>query len=114
MDCDTPIGQMPEKPLNEARRHRRFRFVSPVFVRVLVEEQTFTPLQFNGKSIDLSSGGMMVRVEELDRERYQLLIRGRRMVRINMKITERRRDGALWTHRLVRLSGTALPFRHQL
>ena len=72
----------------ERRRHPRFDFSGPVLVRLLVEEDTFTPWRFPGRSYNLSAGGVLVEVNGLNEEQYRQLIHRRRAVRVHVSIPE--------------------------
>jgi hypothetical protein len=64
------------------RRHPRFEVALRVIVRVLVEEQTFTPFQLPGTCHDISLSGALVEVEGLTRPSYNTLIQRQRYVRL--------------------------------
>jgi len=72
----------------EKRRHPRYPYSVPVFVRVLVEEETFNPLRFPGRTTNISLGGMLVEIEGLSENDYHLLIRRQRMARIHTQVAE--------------------------
>jgi len=72
----------------EKRRHPRYDFSVPVFVRVLVEEESFNPLRFSGHARNISAGGILVEVEGLGESDYRLLIRRQRMARVHTQIPE--------------------------
>jgi len=72
----------------EKRRNPRFPFLVPVFVRVLIEEETFNPLRFPGQASNISAGGMLVEIEGLSENDYRMLIRRQRMARIHVQIPE--------------------------
>ena len=82
-----PPGEAPKRGI-EQRRHPRFDYVAPVFIRVLVEEETFNPLRFSGQSCNISRGGILLRVQGLSEEHYKLLIHRQRMVRVHAQIAE--------------------------
>lgn len=83
-----PIAGGPPPSGIEKRKFPRFNYSVPVFVRVLVEEDTFNPMRFTGRSRNVSSGGMLVEVEGLSESDYSTLIRRQRMVRIHTQIPE--------------------------
>jgi len=70
------------------RRHPRYEFLVPVFVRVLLEEETFSPLRLPGRSCNISSGGMMIEIEGLSQDHYKTMIRRQRMARVHARIPE--------------------------
>ena len=72
----------------ERRRHPRFSFSAPVLVRLLVEEETFTPLRFPGRSYNLSLGGVRVEINGIGEDRYRVLIQRSRPVRVHFSIPE--------------------------
>jgi len=72
----------------ERRRDTRYNFSASVFVRLLIEEETFNPLRLPGQSRNIGSGGMLVEVQGLSEEQYKMLIRRQRMVRIHAELPE--------------------------
>jgi len=72
----------------ERRRNPRYEFSVPVFLRVLVEEETFNPMRFPGRSCNISAGGMSIEIENLSEDRYKTLIRGQRPVRVHVQASE--------------------------
>jgi hypothetical protein len=72
----------------EQRQHPRYDFFVPVFVRVLIGEETFNPLRFPGHSLNISAGGMMVEIESLPEAAYRKMIRQQRPVRVHMHLPE--------------------------
>lgn len=72
----------------EKRRYPRYSYSVPVFVRVLIEEETFNPLRFPGRTSNISAGGMLVEIEGLSENDYRMLIHRQRMARIHTQIPE--------------------------
>jgi hypothetical protein len=72
----------------ERRRYPRFNFSAPVFVRMVLEEETFNPLRFMGHSRNISASGVLVEIEDLPENLYRSLIRSQRMVRVHAHIPE--------------------------
>jgi len=72
-----------ETGLSERRRHARRSIALAVRVFVLMEELTFSPLQFEGTVLNLSRGGALASVRGLPREHYQKLIHRPRFVRLS-------------------------------
>ncbi|MCX8035445.1 MAG: PilZ domain-containing protein [Candidatus Sumerlaeia bacterium] len=80
----------------EKRRHARFDYSVPVFVRVLVEEETFNPLRFSGRSRNISRGGMLVQIPNLTESDYRRLILRQRMVRVQCQLPEIRTEAVFF------------------
>jgi hypothetical protein len=80
------VDQTREGP--EKRRNPRYSYSIPVFVRVLIEEETFNPLRFPGRTTNISAGGMLVEIEGLSENDYRMLIHRQRMTRIHPQIPE--------------------------
>jgi hypothetical protein len=68
----------------DLRLHPRVDMVLPVALRILVEENTFSPFQCPGKTRNVSMGGMLVEIESLPEQLYKTLIRRQRLVRITL------------------------------
>jgi len=66
----------------ERRRHPRHPLGAPVKVRILVEEETFTPLIFEGVCENISRSGALVTVSAMSGKAYRKLIRRPRFVRV--------------------------------
>jgi hypothetical protein len=64
------------------RKNLRHEVNLPVIVRVLIEEQTFTPYHLRGACRDINMAGALVEVEDLTRETYMLLIKKQRYIRL--------------------------------
>ena len=77
-----------QKPGAERRRFPRYEFQMPVFVRILIEEETFNPMRFPGQTRNISKGGMLVETEGLGENDYNMLIRRQRMVRVHAQIPD--------------------------
>jgi hypothetical protein len=73
----------------ERRRLPRVQVGSPVTVRILVEEQTFSPFQFEGRCENLSRSGALATVQGLTKDTYRLLIQRPRFVRITTDVPGR-------------------------
>ncbi len=80
----------------EKRRHPRLDYSVPVFVRVLVEEETFNPLRFSGRSRNISRGGMLVQIPNLTESDYRRLIQRQRMVRVQCQLPEIRTEAVFF------------------
>lgn len=76
----TPPEESPAA--NERRRVRRFDVELPVTVRILVEEQTFSPFSFEGVCSNISGSGALAKVRDMTMETYKLLIHRSRYVRL--------------------------------
>jgi len=87
---DSSVKEQPHGgyPRSERRRYRRYDFSAPVFLRVLIEEETFNPLRFPGRTINISAGGMLVEASGMAENYYRTLIRRPRMVRVHMNVPE--------------------------
>jgi len=70
----------------ERRRFPRYDFRMPVFVRILVEEETFNPMRFPGHTRNVSLGGLLIETDGLSENDYKMLIRRQRMVRVHAQI----------------------------
>lgn len=70
----------------ERRRFPRYHVGIPVKVRVLVEEQTFSPFSFAATCDNLSRSGALVTAREFPRDKFVLLIRHPRYVRITCTV----------------------------
>jgi hypothetical protein len=68
--------------VTERRRHPRHPLGAPVKVRILVEEETFTPLIFEGVCENISRSGALVTVHGMSGKSYRKLIRRPRFVRV--------------------------------
>lgn len=83
--CESWPGS-PERGGKERRRHPRYDFSVPAFVRVLVEEETFNPYRFAARTCNISIGGMMLEIEGMSEDLYKTLIRRQRSARVHLNI----------------------------
>ena len=75
----TPAGRI------DQRKTSRIGFCAPVLVRVLVEEESFRPMRYGGRTRNVSETGMLVEVDAMSEDDYKVLIRRQRMVRVHAK-----------------------------
>ena len=68
----------------ERRRSPRYELALPVTVRIILEEETFSPLRLSGVTKDISVGGMLVEIDPMPETHYRALIRRARMVRVGL------------------------------
>jgi ribosomal protein L36 len=77
-----PEGHESQTSYAERRKHPRHIADTPVTVRVLVEEETFSPFVFEGLCENASRSGALVTVSDMTPDVYRKLIRRPRYVRI--------------------------------
>lgn len=70
----------------ERRKHPRFTVQVPATVRVIVEEQTFSPYQFDGTCQNLSRSGALLIIADMPRATYLTLIQRPRYVRFTCRL----------------------------
>jgi len=82
----TVLGSFEEQS-QERRGHPRWDFVVPIFVRILVEENTFNPRRFQGHSRNISASGMLVEIHGVSGSDFKTFIRRPRMVRVHLQVS---------------------------
>lgn len=83
----TPI-EAQSGAMKEVRQHPRYDFAVPAYFRVLLEEETFTPLCFPGRIINISEGGFLSELDGIDDQQYKIMARRQRFVRVHISIPE--------------------------
>jgi len=76
--------------LSERRKHPRRAACTPATVRVLVEEETFSPLVFDGVCENASRSGALLTVPGMSGAVYGKLIHRPRYVRVSLGQSEHR------------------------
>ncbi|MBM3333381.1 PilZ domain-containing protein [Candidatus Sumerlaeota bacterium] len=84
----------------DRRRYPRYEYAIPVVVRVLIEEETFNPMMFLGKTCNVSTGGMMVEVPDFPETTYRQLVRSQRPVRVHAQLPDEK-DECIFFGRIV-------------
>ncbi len=67
---------------DDRRTEPRYRFPIPVRVYLLFPEETFSVRETSGVSSDISSSGCRLRVDELDKQIYVMLLRAVRHTKL--------------------------------
>jgi len=77
-----------EPVIPERRKHPRFQLELPARINVLLEELTFSPLQFEGTFLNISRAGALAVVRGLTKEAYIKMIQRPRYVRAVCQLPE--------------------------
>lgn len=74
--------------VEERRKHGRLPITLPAYVRMVAEEETFTPFQYRAQVMNISASGVLISIDEIPTEQYEILFRRPRYLRIICKFPD--------------------------
>jgi hypothetical protein len=81
----TPAPDLTERTTTERRASPRLEIVLPVAVRILVEEETFSPAHHLGCTRNMSETGVLIEIPDIREVQYRHFMRKQRMIRIHVQ-----------------------------